>query len=513
MIRIPNMDAGLLAGETPEMPMHTMGVLLLGKPPHPVYERLRSALAARLHLIEPFRRRVIEGPLRIAEPQWLEDPDFDLDNHLRRAALPAPGGMRELEAFAGEVAEQLLDRSRPLWEMVVVEGLRGGGVALIVKVHHAAMDGVRLVQLMDVLLDPSPRGRPGESAPDEWVADAEPSLGAMALADARSLLLRPLQALRTVGEIGGSLLRARTHQAAAARAPAAADAPRVFAAPAIPLNGRVSRRRAVAMADVAFADVRAIADAFGTTVNDVVLAASAAALRAWLLARNALPAEDPIATVPVTVRQEGAGDAGVGNRVSMILARLPVHETDPVARLQTINAATSRAKQEHRSHGSDVFRQSADLLLSVATPGMWSTLFTTYSASTLPDRLPVPWNLVVSNLPGPRQALYCAGARVQRIYPFGPLQLGSGLNLTVMSAGDRLCLGALACRRRVPDVRLIADTFVAEIARLRRLASAPRARRRVAAAAVSARPRAKGSSTSGSRSSRSRPARRGSARS
>ena len=513
MIRIPNIDAGLLAGETPEMPMHTMGVLLLGKPPHPVYERLRSALAARLHLIEPFRRRVIEGPLRIAEPQWLEDPDFDLDNHLRRAALPAPGGMRELEAFAGEVAEQLLDRSRPLWEMVVVEGLRGGGVALIVKVHHAAMDGVRLVQLMDVLLDPSPRGRPGESAPDEWVADAEPSLGAMALADARSLLLRPLQALRTVGEIGGSLLRARTHQAAAARAPAAADAPRVFAAPAIPLNGRVSRRRAVAMADVAFADVRAIADAFDTTVNDVVLAASAAALRAWLLARNALPAEDPIATVPVTVRQEGAGDAGVGNRVSMILARLPVHETDPVARLRTINAATSRAKQEHRSRGSDVFRQTADLLLSVATPGMWSTLFTTYSASTLPDRLPVPWNLVVSNLPGPRQALYCAGARVQRIYPFGPLQLGSGLNLTVMSAGDRLCLGALACRRRVPDVRLIADTFVAEIARLRRLAPAQRARGRVAAASVSARPRAKGSSTSGSRSSRSRPARKGSARS
>ena len=145
-------------------------------------------------------------------------------------------------------------------------------------------------------------------------------------------------------------------------------------------------------------------------------------------------------------------------------------------RLRAINAATSRAKQHHGSSKGDVFRQTSDLLLNVSTPWMLQHIMALYSGSDLPERLPVPWNLVISNLPGPRQPLYCAGARVLRVYPFGPLQLGSGLNITVMSAIDRLCVGALACKRRMPDVALVTEAFLAEITLLKQLAR--KARRR-----------------------------------
>jgi WS/DGAT/MGAT family acyltransferase len=480
MIRVSSLDAGMLLAETPEMPMHTMGVLLLAKPVHPVYDRLRRALQQRLHLIEPFRRRVVEGPLRIGDPYWLEDPAFDLDNHLYRTALPAPGGTGELAAYAGDLAGRLLDRSRPLWEMHVVEGLRGGKVALIVKVHHAAMDGSKLVALMGVLLDTTARGRRVPPPEHEWIPDAEPSLASMAMDASRSLAEKPLKAMRTISEISGVLLRSRDADSDAGADSGVSPAqqpPKAFAAPATALNGRLSTRRAVAMTDVAFADVTFIKDAFDTTVNDVVLAASCAALRAWLLAHDALPQEELIASVPVTVRREG--DAGEGNRVSMILARLPVQEADPLARLRAINAATTRAKRRHGSGKGDVFRQTAELLLNLSTPWMLSHIMTLYSGTGLAEQLPLPWNLVISNLPGPRQPLYCAGTRVERIYPFGPLQLGSGLNITVMSAMDRLCVGALACRRLMPDVAVVGDAFVAEIELLKQLArTALRAPRR-----------------------------------
>jgi diacylglycerol O-acyltransferase / wax synthase len=468
MIRVSSMDAGLLHAETPEMPMHTMGVLLLEKPAHSVYDGLHRALQKRLHLIEPFRRRLVAGPMQIGDPHWLEDPDFDLDNHLYRAALPAPGGMRELEVYAGDLAGRLLDRARPLWEMHVLEGLRGGKVALIVKVHHAAMDGGRLVALMGALLDTSPRGRRVPPPDHEWIPEQEPSLAWMALDASRTVAAKPINALRTIAEIGGVLLRNRS---AGAPGPEPQEhRAKPFEAPATPFNGRLSAQRTVAMADVSFDDMTTIKNAFGTTVNDVVLAASCAGLRGWLLAHDGLPEQPLVASVPVSVRSEGAGDAEAGNRVSMILAELPVQDDDSLRRLRAINAATSRAKQHHGSSKGDVFRQTADLLINLSTPWMLQHIMALYSGSDLPDRLPLPWNLVISNLPGPRKPLYCAGARVQRVYPFGPLQLGSGLNITVMSAGDRLCVGALACKRRMPDVALVTQAFVAEIAQLKKLA-------------------------------------------
>jgi WS/DGAT/MGAT family acyltransferase len=470
MIRVSSLDAGMLYAETAEMPMHTMGVLILERPVEPIFERLRRVVEERLHLLAPFRRRLVEGPLQIGDPHWIEDPEFSVENHLRRTAVPSPGSMRELAELVAVSASGMLDRSRPLWELQVVEGLEGGKVAVVAKIHHAAMDGGRLVSLIGTLLDLSPEGRTLPSADDSWTPDKEPSLLWLTADAARALVTKPLHALRAATEVGASILGGVQLQSFRRD-----DSAKLFEAPATPLNGALSPQRSIAMADVAFDDVKAVKRAFGTTVNDVVLAAACGALRSWLRARSGLPARPLVANVPVTVRSDG--DEESGNRVSMILVHLPVRVDDPVERLLAIRAETQRAKERHGEGGGDVFRQATDLLTNITVPWVLTHAIEVYARSHLADRLPFLWNLVVSNLPGPPVPLYCAGAKLLRLYPFGPVQQGSGLNLTVMSVADRLCLGALACKRMVPDVDDLADAFVAEVALLKKAAEARAATR------------------------------------
>jgi WS/DGAT/MGAT family acyltransferase len=467
MIRVSSLDAGMLYAETPEMPMHTMGVLIFEPPTGPIFDVFSGVIRRRLHLLPPFRRRLVEDPLQLGDPYWLEDPDFALENHLRRVAIPAPGGMRELAEFVGDAASRLLDRSKPLWELQLMEGLEGGRVAVVAKIHHAAMDGGRLVALIGVLLDLTPDGHDMPPADVEWIPDPEPSLLWLAADTARVLAAKPINALRAVAETGAAIVRnTRAHRGDDDGAAS------LFEAPATPMNGALSPQRVVAMADVAFDDVRAIKQAFDTTVNDVVLAASCGALRSWLRAHGGLPERPLVANVPVTVRSEGEAEAG--NRVSMILAHLPIRTDDPVERLMEIRRETRRAKEQHGSTKGDVLRQATDLLTNVTVPWLLTHAVEVYARSQLADRLPFFWNLVISNLPGPPIPLYCAGVKLLRLYPFGPVQQGSGLNLTVMSTMDRLCLGAMACKRMVPDVEDIATGFVTEVAALRRLAEAKR---------------------------------------
>lgn len=467
MIRVSSLDAGMLYAETPDMPMHTMGVIILEPPSRSIFEVLRGVIEGRLHLLAPFRRRLLEGPLQLGDPHWIEDPDFSLDNHLRRGAIPAPGSMRELAEFVGDAASHLLDRSKPLWELQVVEGLEGGKVAIVAKIHHAAMDGGRLVALIGVLLDLVPDGRTIPLAGTEWTPDTEPSFLWFAADTARVLATKPINALRAMAEVSATI-------AGSTRPQRGSDdsAAKLFEAPATPMNGALSPRRVVAMADVAFDDVRAIKNAYGTTVNDVVLAASCGTLRSWLRAHGGLPERPLVANVPVTVRTEGEAEAG--NRVSMILVHLPVHTADPLERLRRIYMETQQAKERHGSTKGDVFRQATDLLTNVTVPWLLTHAMEIYSRSHLADRLPFLWNLVISNLSGAPVPLYCAGAKVARLYPFGPAQHGSGLNLTVMSTMDRLCLGAMACKQMVPDVEDITTGFVTEIAILKRLAAEKR---------------------------------------
>ena len=465
MRRVTSLDAGMLYAETPEMPLHTMGVVILEPSPgEPPFQVMRRVFEERIHLLAPLRRRLVQGPLKLGDPHWIEAPAFDLDNHLRRAAIPSPGSMRELADFVGDLAGRLLERSKPLWEVVLVEGVEGGRVAIVAKVHHAAMDGGQVVALLlGCLFDPTPEGRTVPPPGEAWTPDREPSLAWYAADTARSLVGRPLQAVRAIGDIATRMGRGALARRGSRGSPAS-----LFEAPATPFNGALTPHRSVALADVAFDDLKTIKRAFGTTINDVVLAASCDALRSWLLAHGGVPERPLVVNMPVAVRTKGEEDAG--NRVSMILVHLPVQIDDPVERLMAIRTETRRAKAEHLQAGGDVFRQFTDVLTNITVPWLLIHAMELYSATHVADRLPIPWNLVISNLPGPAVPLYCGAAKLIRVYPLGPVQQGSGLNLTVLSTMDRLCFGALACKEMVPDVEDLATGFVSATAVLRRLA-------------------------------------------
>ena len=221
----------------------------------------------------------------------------------------------------------------------------------------------------------------------------------------------------------------------------------MFEAPPTPFNRALSPNRSVGLADVSFEDVKRIKQAFGTTVNDVVLAACCASLRSWLSAHGGLPESPLVATVPVSVRHEGDH---AGNRVSVIRVHLPIHLDDSVDRLMTIHAETEKQKSRHRGRGGgDVLKNFADVVTNVTVPWFLTHLMGFYSSSHLADRVPPLWNLVISNIAGPSVPLYTTGARLTHLFPLGPVQQGSGLNITVMSAVDRLCFGALTREQKV----------------------------------------------------------------
>ncbi|HXV95378.1 MAG TPA: wax ester/triacylglycerol synthase family O-acyltransferase, partial [Gaiellaceae bacterium] len=363
MRRVSSLDAAMLYAETREMPLHTIGVVILEPSPgEPPFQVMRRVFEERIHLLAPLRRRLVQGPLEIGDPHWIEAPAFDLDAHLRRAAIPSPGSMHELAEFVGDFAGRLLERSKPLWEVVLVEGVEGGRIALVVKVHHAAMDGGQVVALLlGCLLDPTPEGREVPPPAEPWTPEREPSLAWFAADTARTILERPLRAIRAIGD-----LVTGTRRTVRSRAGAPARSAGLFEAPATPFNGALTPHRSVALADVAFDDLKLVKRAFDTTINDVVLAASCGALRSWLLAHGGLPEQPLVVNMPVSVRTEGEEDAG--NRVSMALVHLPVRIDDPIERLMAIRAETRRAKAEHGQGGGDVLRRFTDVVTNLTVP-------------------------------------------------------------------------------------------------------------------------------------------------
>jgi WS/DGAT/MGAT family acyltransferase len=473
VIRVSNLDAAMLYAETPEMHMHTMGVLILEPDPEEAKalsprERFDAALRLfedRLHLIPPFRRRMVQGPLQIGDPHWIEDPSFDLEKHLTHLTLPAPGGMQELCDFVGEFAGTRLPRDRPLWGAALVDGLEGGKMALLMKIHHAAMDGGRSAAIAGELMDTSPEGRVVAPPEEPWTPDREPTIPWLAADTLRTLVGKPRRAVEAATRMASGLRSKGRPTPDHGSLEDTQEKPPLFDAPPTPFNAALTPRRAVALADVSFDDVKAIKRAFGTTVNDVVLAACTASLRSWLKAHGGLPDRPLVATVPVSVRQEGEGS---GNRVSVIRVHLPIQLDDPVERLMTLNAETTRQKRQHRrGGGGDVLKNVADLINNITVPWIATQLVGLYSSSNLADHVPPLWNLVVSNIAGPPAPLYTTGARLRQLFPLGPVQEGAGLNITVMSVVDRLCFGALACTELVPDVQDIATGFVNEIEALK----------------------------------------------
>jgi WS/DGAT/MGAT family acyltransferase len=463
--RLSGLDAAFLSLETPTNHMHVMAVAVLDPSDTPGgfdATTLKRVVESRLDRLGPFRRRMVNVPFGLHHPLWVEDPTFDIDYHVRQVAVPSPGGPHELAGLVGEVAGWQLDRARPLWQMYVAEGLEHGHVAVIAKVHHAVLDGASGVEVLAHLVDlePVPAGS-GSTDDSEWRPDRVPTDVEMLTGSVVSLLRQPMRMARALKHLGESLVRLGTRMR---NETVHAGVP--FTAPRLAWNVMVTPHRKVAFATFAFEDVQAVKDAFGATVNDVLLAVLSGALRRYLEARDELPDRPLVAVVPTSVRS--TIDASFGNRVSAMFTQLATDVPDPAARLAAVQQVMSGAKQVHADIGGNTLEEWAE----VEAPAFLAGGARLYSQLRLAERHPPIHNLVVSNVPGPQFPLYLGGARLVSLYPMGPIFDGAGLNVTVMSYRDRVDIGFMACRETVPDLWGLAGVLPQAMAELRKAADA-----------------------------------------
>jgi diacylglycerol O-acyltransferase len=445
MERLSGMDAFFLYFETPTMHQQVTLAAVLdpsGMPGGYSFAAMRSHIANRLHLVPPFTRRLAQVPLRLHHPMWVDDPDFDLDNHVRRAAVVRPGGEEELAELVGQIASVPLDRARPLWEMWLLEGLADDRVALVAKMHHSTLDGVagveQMVNFFDLSADTVDLGPPPERHIDAVPSDAE-LLAAAAVSRVRGLV----DVVPLVRRTASSITAVRRNRAE----PNTNAGGTPLTGPDTVLNGSISGQRRVAFARVPMAEVKRIKNSYGATVNDVLLATCAGALRRYLEGRGEMPDRPLVAGVPVNVRtedQSGLAD----NRVSAMFVPLPVQASDPDLRLKESMVAAAAAKEEHAMFGSDTLQAWAE----VADPNVFDWLSNLYSSTGLADRHRPAINLMISNIPGPNFPLYMAGAEMVRAYPMGQIIEGVGLNITMMSYTDSVDFGFIAAANLLPDV-------------------------------------------------------------
>jgi len=451
MQRLSGLDASFLYLETPSQPMHVCSILDLDTSTMPggyTFDRFRDNLSLRMKAMPQFREKLANSPLNLDHPVWVDDKHFDVDRHLHRIGLPPPGGRAELAEICGHIASLPLDRSRPLWEMWVIEGVAGtnpqqdGRLAVMTKVHHAGVDGVTGANLMSQLCSTEADAPPPEAV--DGVGDANQL--EIALTGLTRFATRPLQLVnvlpKTASSVVETLARARVGLAMA----------RPFAAPRTAFNATVTGRRNVAYAQLDLDDIKTVKNHFNVKVNDVVMALVSGVLRQFLLDRGELPDSSLVAMVPVSVH--GKSDRPGRNQVSGMFSRLETHIADPAERLKSIAEENSVAKQ----HSSAI---SASLLQDwsqFAAPAVFGLAMRAYARSRLTRSRPVH-NLVISNVPGPQMALYFLGCEVKAMYPLGPVFHGSGLNITVMSLNGKLDVGIMSCPDLLPDLWNLADDF------------------------------------------------------
>ncbi len=436
------------------------------------YDAMKATPEARLRRLPPYRRRLVEVPLGIDHPYWIEDPDFDLDYHLRHIAVPPPGSDEQLAELVARIAARPLDRARPLWEMYVIEGVGEGRAAIYTKIHHCTIDGVSGAEMMQVLLDRTPEGEPVLPPAKPWVPDAIPPTAEMLRLGLSGLVRQPGRIGRTLYRTVRSLAQSSDALGAVAktlgvdRLPIAGDwlrarGPQVDAeeipqtpAPKTPFNRSITPHRRLAFFSLPLADVKRVKSAFGTTLNDVVMALSGAALRRYLEEKKALPKDPLIAMVPVSVRTEEEKQAFT-NRVSSVLAEIATDEEDPVQRLRRVHAAMKSAKQMQAALPATLLQDWTQ----IATPMLAAQAARIVARTRIADRVNPPFNVVISNVPGPREPLYCAGAELLTYFPVSTITDSQGLNITVQSYRDHLDFGLIACRELVPDVWKFKELF------------------------------------------------------
>ncbi|WP_067689192.1 WS/DGAT/MGAT family O-acyltransferase [Nocardia jejuensis] len=458
MERLTGLDASFLYLETDTQLLHVCALLILDPTADGgefEYERFKAELGQRLHLIPAMTRRLHTVPFNLDHPVWVDDSKFDLDYHVRRVGLPAPGGRDQLAEITGDIAGRALDRRRPLWEMWVVEGLPGGKVAVVSKYHHAIVDGITGTNMMMHLCDIEPGVH--YSPPTEIAApEPEPNdllLAAEAVVKFPGKLGMVGMVPQTVGILSGLVQRRRDTGSRGMALP--------FTAPRTPFNLAITPHRSISFVQSELADIKEIKTAFGVKVNDVVLAVVGGALRSYLELHGELPETSLVASVPVSTHDTSRHEAGT-NKVSTIFARLYTDIEDPVERLLVIAQDNRGAKQEHNLIGADFLQDWA----KYAPPNTFQLAARAYSSLKLAEHHPVVHNLVISNVPGPNFPMYFLGVRVSSMYPFGPVFHGAGLTATVISSNGNLDFGFIACKELVPDPSKIADAVSEVITQL-----------------------------------------------
>ncbi len=469
MQQLTGLDASFLALETTTTTGHVGGVSVLdpsGAPRPLTLARLTEVMAERLPLVPVLRRKLLNVPLGLDQPYWIDDPNFDIEYHVREIALPRPGSDAQLTEQVSRLHARPLDRSRPLWEIYLITGLARRRAAVYTKIHHAAIDGVSGTELLTVLLDLTPAGRE-LPAPEPFRPAPPPPLPLLAAKAAARLAWRPVETVQMTNQlirwlptlapvmstlVGGMLGLNRGDGEVIATTPGRP--------PATPFNRQITPHRRIAFRSVDLATVKKVKNAFGVSVNDVVMAMCAGALRRWLAEREALPSQPLIAMIPVSIR-DPASKGALGNKVSAMLAMLPTHVAEPDLRLELVHAATKAAKAQQAAIPQGLVDQISDF----APPALTARAARVVFATGLLHRLP-PFNLTISNVPGPNVPVYLCGASVLAHYPVSVVTDGQGLNITLVGYLGQLHFGLISCRELVPDIDVLAGYLTDELALL-----------------------------------------------
>jgi WS/DGAT/MGAT family acyltransferase len=461
--RLSPIDAGFLAQEGPNTHMHIGGVVLLDKG-GPGYEEFLAHIRSRLHLVPRYRQKLAEPPLETGRPVWIDDTNFNLEYHVRHSALPEPGDREALWRLASRIFSQALDRSKPLWELWLVEGLETGEAAIISKSHHALVDGVSGVDLATVLFDVSEETK--DLSPREpWVPSPAPTPAQLAAKGFEGLVRRAFElgsgVASLVSDPGGVVQRASEV------GEGLSDVLRTFMTPPpeTPFNVPPGPHRRFAVVDAELAELKEIKDAFGGTVNDVVLTVVGGGLAHFMRERGMdTTGMELRACVPVSVRTD-ATKGDMGNEITIMMAPLPVDEGDPVARLRRVSAEMDELKASKQAVGAQAIASMQDF----APP----TIFAQASRLNFSGRM---YNLLVTNVPGPQMPLYVVGHRMNRVYPIPFLAGDRALAIAIMSYDGGMNFGLLGDFDAMPDLDVVAEGIEGSLAELLRLARQARRR-------------------------------------
>ncbi|WGR91179.1 wax ester/triacylglycerol synthase family O-acyltransferase [Bradyrhizobium sp. ISRA443] len=486
--RLSSLDASFLYLETPEMPMHVGSMAIFRLPEDykgDFFEEFKAMLASRLHIAPILKARLQKAPLDIDHPSWVEDDQFDIDRHIFRASLPEPRDRATLERIVGWMHAKLLNRARPLWEFYVFEGMKDNEIGLYSKMHHACIDGGAGAALTSMIYDVTPVPRQVDPPSAKKVAQEPRDIAANLLDAYQQLWTQPFEAAATaqkslelprsgksdLGSIlfdnamfqienavkfAGSMptvLKSLSDVVAKVADPRSRESLQAMSSPPTILNKAISSERSFAGTSISLSRAKAVAKASGGKLNDVVLALSSGVVRRYLISQGALPNKSLTAGVPISLREEGNAESN--NQVFGMICSIATNIEEPRKRLETIIAQSTKSKE--MSHPLRALVPQVSNISLLGAPILVQVLSLLYSRSDLSNVLPPAVNITVSNVPGPRQTLYAAGAELLHIFPVSISTHGVALNITVQSYRDQLDFGFIVGANIIPHVQVLCD--------------------------------------------------------